>query len=214
MHSKLNFSPQAHTSLEFQMDFTNPNLWSQEETVHTFKHVMITCSFHAAWNHLSCHLCSSSPLLKTQWFALHSWTICHIHDMLVTMQRVLWWLLTLYVHCQHENKYLQFISESRTQREDRRKSNIKLENEQKAGTAKNTFESSDSLRIEDVRHPTISVASQLRFLLTNIQKYDSTEIDIKDTTGDAMKNNLCFWLALCLTYSIQLQLCEQMRIQS
>ncbi len=112
--------------------------------------------------------------------------------MLVTMQRVLWWLLTLYVHCQHENKYLQFISESRTQREDRRKSNIKLENEQKAGTAKNTFESSDSLRIEDVRHPTISVASQLRFLLTNIQKYDSTEIDIKDTTGDAMKNNLCF----------------------
>jgi hypothetical protein len=51
-------------------------------------------------------------------------------------------------------------------------------------------------------------------LLTNIQKYDSTEIDIKDTTGDAMKNNLCFWLALCLTHSIQLQLCEQLRIQS
>lgn len=208
MHSKLNFSPQAHTLLEFQMGFTNPNLWSQEETVHTFKHVMITCSFCAVWNHLSCHLCSSSPLLKTQWFTLHSWTICHIHDMLVTMQRVLWRLLTLYVHCQHENKYLQFISESRIQREDRRKSNIKLENEQKAGTAENTFESSDSLRIEDVRHPTISVASQL---LTNIQKYDSTEIDIKDTTGDATKNNLCFWLALCLTHSVQLL---QMRIQS
>jgi hypothetical protein len=87
---------------------------------------------------------------------------------------------------------LQFITESRTQREARRKSNIKLENEQKAGTVENTFESSDSLRIEDVRHPTISVASRLRFLLTNIQKYDRTEIDIKDTTGDATKNNLCF----------------------
>ncbi len=43
-----------------------------------------------------------------------------------------------------------------------------------------TFESSDSLRIDDVRHPTISVASQLRFLLH--QKHNRQKSAINETT--------------------------------